>query len=498
MVYPHSYRTEHSETKTTNSVYGEYYEAMKSRKIKIQPKLLKVIQYIDSNREEFVDDLKEAVQIKSVTSSIKYRDEVKKMIKFAEDWLTKLDMKYECFNIGFYELDGHKVRLPSVILASLGNDPKKKTVCAYLHMDVPDPADQNWATDPWTLTEKDNVYYGSGAACGKGPLMAWFHVVQAFKSSNLSLPVNLRFAIESMNHQNSLGFADFVATRNQDFFSMVDYVIECDSEWLGAKNPCIIYGTVGILHFQVTIEKTENSKTEIKEDMENLFHTLVDAEGNVRVKTFYDCVEQITPDEEKIYENIREFDPDEVRESLPPHKRSWDKVKLLMSFWRLPSIYVGDIEECICEKNDTSIIKRNFIIKIVPRQVCDKIDKQTRQHFQNYVKKLNIENKVTCKMVASTRPWFENCRSPSFAAARKAFIQIYKEEPNLIREDRGRQTATIFDNVLEKNMLILPLCSKGTNSGEADEHITSRNYFEGTKVIAAYLFQIAHANAKDE
>ncbi|XP_023021265.2 cytosolic non-specific dipeptidase [Leptinotarsa decemlineata] len=491
MVYPHSYRTEHSETKTTNSVYGEYYEAMKSKKIKIQPALLTILQFIDSNRIGFIDDLKEAVQIKSVTSKLEYRNEVKKMIKFTESWLKKLDMKYECFNIGFYELDGEKVRLPPVILASLGNDPKKKTVCAYLHLDVPDPSGQPWDTDPWTLTNIKNVFYGSGAACGKGPLMAWFHVIQAFKDSNMTLPVNLKVVIESMNHQNSQGFADFVATRSQDFFNTVDYVVECDSEWLGDKYPCIIYGTVGILHFQVTIEKSENSKTEIKDDMENIFKALVNEEGTLKIKGFYDYVEQITPDEEKIYENIQEFDPAEIRESLPPHKRSWDKVKLLMSFWRLPSIYVDDIEECICDKKDFLIIKRNFIIKIVPKQVCDRVDKLTRQHIQNSAKKLNIENKVTCKLVASTRPWYENYRSPSFAAARKAFIQIYKEDPNLIREDRGRETATIFDNVLEKNMIILPLCSKGTNSGEANEHISSRNYFEGTKVIAAYLFQIA-------
>lgn len=106
MVYPHSYRTEHSETRTTNSMYGEYYAAVKSKKIKIQPTLMKILQYIDSHRMEFLEDLKEAVKIKSISSMLKYRDEVSKMIKFTEGWLTKLDVKYECFNIGFFELEG--------------------------------------------------------------------------------------------------------------------------------------------------------------------------------------------------------------------------------------------------------------------------------------------------------------------------------------------------------------------------------------------------------
>lgn len=103
-----------------------------------------------------------------------------------------------------------------------------------------------WRTDPWTLTDINNRFYGNGAACGKGPLMAWLHAIQAFKLSKTPLPVNLKFIIESMNHQNSEGLADFVATRSQDFFAGVSLVVECDSEWLGSKIPCIIYGTVGM------------------------------------------------------------------------------------------------------------------------------------------------------------------------------------------------------------------------------------------------------------
>lgn len=75
--------------------------------------------------------------------------------------------------------------------------------------------------------------------------MVWFHAIQAFKKSKTPLPVNVKFIIEAMNHMNSEGLADFVATRSQDFFAPVNLVVECDSEWLGTKFPCIIYGTVG-------------------------------------------------------------------------------------------------------------------------------------------------------------------------------------------------------------------------------------------------------------
>lgn len=52
--------------------------------------------------------------------------------------------------------DGQTLPMPPVILAELGNEPGKPTVCFYGHLDV-QPARQadGWLTDPYTLTEVD-------------------------------------------------------------------------------------------------------------------------------------------------------------------------------------------------------------------------------------------------------------------------------------------------------------------------------------------------------
>lgn len=48
-----------------------------------------------------------------------------------------------------------------------------------------------------------------------------------------------------------------------------------------------------------------------------------------------------------------------------------------------------------------------------------------------------------------------------------------------------------LDGTLEKNILVLPLVGNSSNTGEANENISYRNYFEGTKLLAAYLLQLA-------
>lgn len=52
--------------------------------------------------------------------------------------------------------DGQSLPIPPILLAELGSDAKKPTVCFYGHLDVqPAQKADGWLTDPYTLTEVD-------------------------------------------------------------------------------------------------------------------------------------------------------------------------------------------------------------------------------------------------------------------------------------------------------------------------------------------------------
>lgn len=95
-----------------------------------------------------------------------------------------------------------------------------------------------------------------------------------------------------------------------------------------------------------------------------------------------------------------------------------------MSFWRMPSIRLGEILECTCDQNDKSKIKRDFSFKIVPRQIVDTTVDCILQHINNFCKENKLESTVSCKVTSSTKPWFENFRSPGYTAASRANIQV--------------------------------------------------------------------------
>lgn len=72
---------------------------------------------------------------------------------------------------------------------------------------------------------------------------------------------------------------------------------------------------VGLCHFNVTIEKSESSKSEIRDDMEKIFSKICSKDDayKVYIPDFYKYVQQITPDEERLYEKIQDFSVDDVK-----------------------------------------------------------------------------------------------------------------------------------------------------------------------------------------
>lgn len=52
--------------------------------------------------------------------------------------------------------DGSTIALPKVATARFGNDPNKRTLCVYGHVDVqPAKLEDGWATEPYNLTDVD-------------------------------------------------------------------------------------------------------------------------------------------------------------------------------------------------------------------------------------------------------------------------------------------------------------------------------------------------------
>ncbi|CAO2594633.1 Beta-Ala-His dipeptidase [Lemmus lemmus] len=285
--------------------------------------LEKLFQYMDLHQDEFVQTLKEwvAIESDSVQPVPRLRQELFRMMALAADKLRHLGAGVKSVDLGFQQMpDGQSLPIPPILLAELGSDPQKPTVCFYGHLDVqPAQKADGWLTDPYTLTEVDGKLYGRGATDNKGPVLAWINAVSAFKALEQDLPVNIKFILEGMEEAGSVALEEVVRREKELFFFSVDYIVISDNLWISQKKPALTYGTRGNCYFMVEVKCRDQDfhsgtfggiLNEPMADLVALLGSLVDSSGRILIPGIYDQMAPLTEQEKTMYEHI-DLDLDE-------------------------------------------------------------------------------------------------------------------------------------------------------------------------------------------
>ncbi|XP_063867387.1 cytosolic non-specific dipeptidase-like isoform X1 [Scylla paramamosain] len=472
--------------------------------------LVKVFKYVDNNKARFIDVLREAVAIKSVSAWPEKRGEIVRQMEWAKAKLEALGATCALHDIGMQTCpDGKKIPLPPVLLGQLGTDPKKKTVCVYGHLDVqPALKEDGWDTEPFVLIEKDDKLYGRGSTDDKGPVIGWIHAIEAFQKNGLDVPVNVKFVFEGMEESGSEGLEELLKAQKDKFLAGTDFVCISDNYWLGKNKPCITYGLRGICYFCIEVEcchKDLHSGVfggtihEGMADLIYLMNTLLDNKGNILIPGLMDDVAPLTSEEEKLYADI-DFDVEDYCKDLG-HDRlihHQDKMKTLMARWRNPSLSLHGIEGAFSEPGAKTVIPRKvigkFSIRIVPNQTPEAVSKVTIDYLNKQWEKRGSPNKMkVTEMEGSATAWQADYTHQNYLAGRKATQLVYGVEPDLTREGGSIPITIILQEVTGKNVMLLPMgaCDDGAHS--QNEKINIRNYIEGTKLLAAYLHEVANA-----
>lgn len=92
--------------------------------------------YIDGQTETYIQGLKDAVAIPSVSGTASHRPQVVAMAHWLADRLRALDVAVKYHYPGEQVLEGRALDLPPILLGSYGADPAKKTLLVYGHYDV--------------------------------------------------------------------------------------------------------------------------------------------------------------------------------------------------------------------------------------------------------------------------------------------------------------------------------------------------------------------------
>lgn len=464
--------------------------------------------FIDSNEEKFIQRLRESVEIPSVSGWSTHRPECIRQMHHTKTLLDSFGAKTRFVDIGMQKMrDGSEIPLPPIILGELGNDPKKKTLLVYGHMDVqPALVEDGWVTDPFKLVEKDGKLWGRGSTDDKGPVLGWINAIEAYQASGIDIPVNFKFCLEGMEESGSLMLEQTVRSAAEaDFFTKnVDFVCISDNYFLGKNKPCLTYGLRGNCYFAVEVEAAKQdlhsgvfggSVPEAMIELSHIFASLVDSNGKILIADLEKEVNPVTDAERKLYENI-DFDPAVFQADVGCGKLTeTNKTEILMRRWRHPSLSIHGVHGAFAEPGEKTVIPAKvtgkFSIRIVPSMTHDHIEKCVVDHVMAVHSKLNTKNKVKCYYAKQpSKPWLANYENDNFKAAHAAVRSVWGIEPDLTREGGSIPVTLVFEEVTGKSVLLLPMGSCDDGAHSQNEKLNRENYIKGTKVMAEYIQQL--------
>ncbi|XP_062911080.1 cytosolic non-specific dipeptidase [Mobula hypostoma] len=468
--------------------------------------LPKLFKYIDDNQDLYVTRLAEWVAIQSVSALPEKRSETIRMVELVGKEIKKLGGSVELAENGQQTLpDGTKIPLPPILLATLGNDPAKKTVCIYGHLDVqPAQIEDGWDSEPFTLVEKDGKLYGRGSTDDKGPVLAWLNCIEALQKLKQEIPVNIKFCLEGMEESGSEGLDDLVYGRKDTFFKDVDFVCISDNYWLGKKKPCVTYGLRGITYFFVEVvcsNKDLHSGVfggtvhEAMADLIYLLGKLVDKTGKLLVPGVYESVAPLTDEEKKLYDKI-DFDIEEYCKDIGASQLLQStKEQVLMHRWRYPSLSLHGIEGAFAGSGAKTVIPRKvigkFSIRLVPNMDPEVVEKQVVDYIQKLFAERGSPNTMKVYMGHGAKAWLSDYNHPHYRAGRNAIKTVFGVEPDMTREGGSIPVTLTFQEATGKNVLLLPIGAADDGAHSQNEKINRTNYIQGIKMLGAYFHEIS-------
>ncbi|CAK5282270.1 unnamed protein product [Mycena citricolor] len=445
------------------------------------------IKFVDNNSSAFIERLRAAVAIPSVSGDPSFRPRVIEM----SNWLNGQLQQYGT------------LPLPPAILGRIGDDKSKKTVLLYGHFDVqPAAKSDGWDTDPFVLVEeKDGRLVGRGSTDDKGPILGWLNVLQWHHETKTPLPVNLLFCFEGMEENGSEGLDELVIKEKDGWFKDADCVCivsvrSCNAGTSVDRTRATTTGlTLGpgthvrsawacLLQAQRHWSWTRSAlwclRTYVHEPMTDLISImskLVSPTGEILIPGVDDMVKAADMEERAIYEQLNYSIEDVESGAGGKIALSDDKATVLMGRMRLPSLSLHGLGQ---------------VLDPTP----DSVEPLVKSYIQSEFDKLGSKNTLEIELLHSGKPWVTDYKHWNFAAAITATEEIYKTKPDLTREGGSIPVTLTFAEALGANVLLLPMGRGDDGAHSTNEKLDKSNFIEGTKLLGTYLYEVGAIKAE--
>jgi acetylornithine deacetylase/succinyl-diaminopimelate desuccinylase-like protein len=452
---------------------------------------MNLIDYIESKREEHLNELKEFLRIPSVSTKSEHKLDIERAAQWVADKLR---------TAGLEKIEIVPTKMHPLVYGESMNAPGKPTILFYGHYDVQpaEPLDL-WTSPAFEPTLRDGNLFGRGTADDKGQVHIHLKALEALNKAAGKLPLNVKVMIEGEEEVGSANLWDFVQKNRERL--KADALVVSDTSMLAKGVPSITYGLRGLNYYQVEIAgpaqdlhsgvfggAVPNPITILAE----MIAKLHDKNFRVTVPGFYNNVAVPSKQERKALNSLP-WKEKEFRKTVGAPGLCGEKgFSIVEQLWVRPTLELNGIWGGYTGEGAKTVISAKAYAKLstrlVPNQDPAKIAGLVERHVRNLLPKT-----VDCnfEVLSMGKPWVAPYSHPIFQKAIHALESGFGKKAVFIREGGSIPFVTQMHDTFKVPCVLMGFGLPDENAHAPDEHIALENYFGGIKAVALFYQQLA-------
>lgn len=445
----------------------------------------KVLDYIRSHRDAFVEELFEVLRIPSISAQTEHRGD---MVRCAEHLAAAL-VKAGADHAEVMPTEGNPVVFAEKIV-----DPKAKTVLVYGHYDVmPVDPREEWTTEPFEPVVRDGRIWGRGADDDKGQSFMHIKAFEAMCATG-QLPCNVKFMLEGEEEIGSASLGKW-CTEHQELLK-ADVILVSDTSLLGWKTPSITCGLRGLCYMEIEVTGPNKelhsglyggAVANPANVLARLIAALTDEEGRITIPHFYDTVRELTPAEREAFGKAP-FCEAAYRKGLGIRSTQGETGYTTMERTGIrPSLDVNGIWSGYTGEGTKTVIPSKACAKISMRLVPDQNYRQIARLFEEYMQALAPAGvSVNVRALHGGSPYLTPTDLPAYRAAAAAVEETFGKEPLPYYSGGSIPIISTFEKVLGLKSVLLGFGLDQDAIHSPNESYALENFYRGIDTIARF------------
>jgi len=453
----------------------------------------KVIDFINVNRDRYLEELKGFLAIPSISALPQHAGDVKR----CADWCVEEMRRIGLQNVRLIDTAGNPVVYGDWLAAE-----GAPTILFYGHYDV-QPVDplELWESPPFEATVRDGEIYARGSADDKGQVFMHFKAVEAHLKQNGRLPVNIKFILEGEEEVGSVNLDDFIRAHKGELGA--DVVVISDSPMFARGVPSICYGLRGLVYFQLDLR---GSSTDLHSGsfggavanpamvLAQVLAQMKDRGGRIKIPGFYDDVVPLQEEERKAWASLPFNEKQYKKDFGVPKLFGESSYTTLERTWARPTFEVNGLLSGFTGEGAKTVLPAVAMAKVSMRLVPNQSPDTIARLFEEYVKKVTpktVELKVT--RMHGGKPWMTSYDNPFVQAAARAIEKGFGQKPVLTREGGSIPVVSTFQEELGLPSVLFGVGLPDENAHAPNEKLDVGNFHGGIIASAILYNEIADA-----